>query len=110
MLVSLRGGKCYAKGYAMKKVLLTVAVIVAVVCGVIFHDSKDNDIVLCYQQDAIVTDVLKQRVTIEREDGNIYTFAGNGYNVGDIVTVVFDSKQTIGDVSDDSVRTAYKHL
>lgn len=94
----------------MKKALFAIVVVVAVVCGVIFHDSKDNDIVLCYQQDAIVTDVLKQRVTIEREDGNIYTFAGSGYNVGDIVTVVFDSNNTINDATDDSVRTAYKHL
>lgn len=92
----------------MKKVLLAVAVAVAVVCGVV-HDT-DSNTVLAYQQDAIVTNVLKQRVTIEREDGNIYTFAGSGYNVGDIVTVVFDSNNTINDATDDSVRTAYKHL
>lgn len=91
----------------MKKIITMLATlaIAAVVYGCVFdHDATDDNdgLVYCNQQDAIVTDVLKQRVTVVREDGHIFEFVGNGYNVGDIVTFTVDTKNT-SDVSDDTV-------
>lgn len=89
----------------MKKLFLAVAVVIAVASGIVFHDTANDNsgLVYCERQDAIVTDVTKQRVTVKRVDGHVFTFVGNGYNVGDIVSLTVDTKNTYNDVSDDAV-------
>lgn len=95
----------------MKKILamLIVAVAFVAIANVDLDNDVEDTLVHCHREDAIVTDVNKQLVTIEREDGHIFTFVGNGYNVGDLVNVVFDTKNTPFDVADDTVFSASRY-
>lgn len=89
----------------MKKIIaMLAAVAIAIIAYGCASDAPadDDGMVFCNQQYAIVTDVLKQRVTVEREDGHIFEFVGNGYEVSDLVLLTVDTKNTF-DVSDDTV-------
>ena len=55
---------------------------------------------------ATVIDLEDNLVVIETEDGNIWDFEGDGYQIGDEITVRFDTNGT-EDVTDDEIVRVY---
>lgn len=79
----------------MKNFICVFAVLVGMYLAFFFVNSQ-------YVKECIVVDVNNEVITIQTEQGDYFEFLGDGFVIGDIVTVTFNDNETIG-INDDFI-------
>lgn len=79
----------------MEKFICVMSVLIGMYLGFFFVNSQ-------YVKECVVVDVDNEIVTIQTEQGDYFEFFGDGFVVGDNVTVTFNDNETIG-IKDDFI-------
>ena len=95
----------------MKKFAIAAVAVACFGFGMFVFDTPETP---WYNQDnAVVVERVvgysHDEIIIERTDGNLYSFDGKGYHVGDTVTVTFETVTPFDNPADDKVIDCQNH-
>lgn len=99
------------KGYTMKKIIaaaatLAIAASCMTACGNDEAEQRKDLLTMSRTSMTIVTDVNKHDITVTDEEGHMWGFLGNGYNMGDLVILTLNDNGTPDNITDDIIERA----